>query len=153
MPNILKTMYPNAGSVIRWIALIVFSLTVLVCCVSLVNYFKENNKVVAENASNKKTAEVVGAQNKSNDEVAGKKEKADEITNSSTTEIDKKKDDIKTTTDKTLEKKKQKVDQVKADKPVDKPFTPEQIKEISTANIDAMWTVYCQTECTNPDKV
>lgn len=150
MPNIFKTMYPNAGSVIRWIALIVFSLTALVCCVSLVNYFKENNKVVAESASNKKTAEVVSAQNKSNDEVIDKKEKADEITNNSTVAIDKKKDDIKATTDKALDKKKQKVDQVKADKPVDKPYTVEQVKEISTININAMWTVYCQTECEAP---
>lgn len=152
MPNIIKTMFPGMDSALRWIAIIFVCITALVCCVGLVNLYNDGKSLSAENATNKKTSEVVQQENTNTKQVQDKKEKADEITNNSNTSIDSKKDEIKGKTQEVLDKKKTKVDNVSLDKKQDAVYTAEEVKQITEVNIDSMWTAYCHTECNSASK-
>lgn len=153
MPNIIKTMFPGMDSVLRWIVIIFVCIVALVCCVGLANLYNDGKNLSAENATNKKTSEVVQQENTNTKQVQDKKEKADEITNNSNTSIDSKKDEIKGKTQEVLDKKKTKVDNVSPGKKQDAAYTAEEVKQITEVNIDSMWAAYCHTECNSASKI
>lgn len=113
MPNIIKTMFPGMDSVFMLDCNhLRLCRSTSLCCVGLANLYNDGKSLSAENATNKKTSEVVQQENTNTKQVQDKKKKLTRLRTIPTLPLIARKMRSKEKTQEVLAKRKTKVDNV-----------------------------------------